>query len=118
MDTKEIVKKIVEYINAGKNVEAEEELYADDVLSVEQNGYSAQGKDMIIEKTKAAGANFEEFYGAKVTKAFAGKDNFLLEITIDAKPKGAERMTMSEYGFYKIKDGKISEEYFFMEPLS
>jgi ketosteroid isomerase-like protein len=118
MTTQEIVKKIVEYINAGKNVQAEEELYADDVLSVEQNGYSAQGKAAIIEKTKGAMANFEEFFGGGVTKAFVGKDHFLLEITMDVKPKGGERMKMTEYGFYKVKDGKISEEYFFAEPLA
>jgi hypothetical protein len=59
----------------------------------------------------------EEFFGGGVEKAFVGKDSFLLVITFDAKRKGEERTKVTEYGFYKVKDGKISEEYFFAMPL-
>lgn len=118
MNTQELVKKLVEYINAGKNVEAEEELYADNVFSAEQDGTVAEGKAAVIAKTKAFADSVEQFFGGGVETAYAGKDSFLLKIKMDFKPKNGERVTMEEYGFYKVKDGKVSEEYFFASPLA
>ncbi len=118
MTTEEIVQQLVKYINAGQNVQAEEELYADNVLSVEQNGYSVQGKEAVIAKTKGAFESFEAFHGGGVTTAFVGKDNFILEFKLDVTPKGGERMMMHEFGFYKLQDGKVVEEYFYAEPTN
>jgi hypothetical protein len=117
MTTEELVRKLVQYVNEGKNVQAEEELYAADVLSVEQNGYSVRGLEGVIAKTKAAGDMFEAIFSGGVEASFVGVDNFLLIFSMDVKPKGGERMTMKEYGFYKVKDGKVVEEYFFAQPL-
>lgn len=118
MTTREIVQKLMDYINAGKNVEAEEELYADDVVSVEQDGLVKKGKPEVVAATQKFGESVEQFFGGGVEKAYPGKDCFLLHFRMDFKPKGGERITMDEYGFYKVKDGKISEEYFFGKPLS
>lgn len=118
MENKELVNKLIEYINAGKNVQAEEELYADHVVSYEQDGRSASGKEAIIAKTKAAASWAEEFYGANVENAYVGKDSALLEIKMDFKPKGGERTQMSEFGFYKLADGKVVEEHFYAQPLA
>ena len=98
-------------------MQAEKELYSQDVRSFEQNGYSAKGLEAVIEKTKGAMGGFEEFYGGGVSQAFICADNFLLIFDMDFKPKGGERMQMKEYGFYKVQDGKVVEEYFFAEPL-
>ncbi len=116
MTTEEIVGKLVEYIKRGENVKAEEELYADSVVSFEQDGRSAHGKEAVIAKTKAAVEYIEEFHSVDVSKAWIGDNNFLLEITMDVTPKGGERVTMTELGFYKLTDGLVTEEYFFMQP--
>jgi ketosteroid isomerase-like protein len=118
MTTQEIAQKIIDYVKEGKNLQAEEELYADDVISVEQNGYTAKGKEAVMAKTKAAMEGNEETYGGGVTEAYIGADNFLFKFEIDMKPKGGERMTFKEWGFYKVKDGKVSEEYFLIEPMA
>lgn len=117
MTTEEIVKRLVQLVNEGKNLQAEEELYAPDVLSVEQNGHRVSGLEGVMAKTKSAMESFEEFYGGGVSRAFVGQDSFLLEFDLDVKPKGGERMRMLESGFYKVKDGKVSEEYFFAQAL-
>jgi hypothetical protein len=118
MTTEEIVKRLVALVAEGKNLQAEEELYAQDVISVEQNGYTVQGLEAVMAKTKSAHEGMEEFYGGGITKSYVGSDSFLLYFELDLKPKGGERTTMTEYGFYKVKDGKVSEEYFFVQPLS
>ena len=117
MTTQETVDRLLELIAQGKNVEAEQELYAQDVVSFEQDGRSATGLDAVIAKTKAAQEYFEEFYGGGVKTAYVGAKDFLLHFEMDVKPKGGERMTMVEFGFYKLNDeGKVSEEYFYMTP--
>ena len=118
MTTQEIVDRLIALVKEGKNVQAEEELYAQDVVSFEQNGYSTSGLEATIEKTKAAFANVEEMFGGGITQAYVGASSFLLVFEMDMKPKGGERMQAKEYGFYKVKDGKIAEEYFFAEPLA
>lgn len=117
MTTEELVHKLLDYIKQGKNVQAEEELYAEDIISVEQDGRIEKGKAAIIEKTKAAIAGIETFHGGGVSQTFVGPDCFLLEFDMDVTPKGGERMQMKEFGFYKVKDGKVVEEYFFMKAL-
>lgn len=118
MSTEQIVKRLVELVKEGKNVQAEEELYSQDVISVEQNGHSVKGLQPVIEKTKAAFEGIQESHGGGVSQAFVGADNFLLVFEMDITPKGGTRTQMKEYGFYKVKDGKIAEEYFFSQPLA
>lgn len=117
MTTQEVAQKIIQYIHEGKNLQAEEELYSQDVVSYEQDGRIEKGLEQVMNKTKEAMANIEEFFGVKVTQAFAGKESFLLEITMDMKPKGGERMQVSEFGFYKVENGKVTEEHFFMQKM-
>ncbi|MDB4940135.1 MAG: nuclear transport factor 2 family protein [Candidatus Doudnabacteria bacterium] len=118
METQELVKKLIEYVKAGENVKAEQELYAPDVVSFEQNGYSATGLDAVIEKTKGAMNHFDAVHGGGVTEAYVGKDSFLLIFDMDVTPKGGARMQMREYGFYKVKDGKVIEEHFYADKLA
>lgn len=118
MTTHELVGKLIDFINAGKNVQAEEELYADTVVSYEQDGTTAVGKAAVIAKTQAAFANIETFFGGGVQQAFVGTDSFLLVLSMDMQPKGGERMQITEYGYYRVADGKIVEERFFGVPLA
>ncbi len=118
MNTEQIVRRLIELVKEGKNVQAEEELYAQDVISVEQNGHTVTGLPGVIEKTKAAFAGVETVHNSGVEVAFAGVDSFLVVFDMDMTPKGGSRMQAKDYGFYKVKDGKISEEYFFSQPLA
>jgi len=117
MTTEEVAKKIVHYINEGKNLQAEDELYAEDIISYEQDGRVVKGLEGVIAKTKSSMENVEEFFGGGVVQTFVGPDTFLLDMQIDMKPKGGERMLFKEYGFYKVKDGKVVEEHFYMQPM-
>jgi len=113
MTTQEIADRLVELVNQGKNVDAEQELYAQDVISHEPDGRTEQGLDKIIEKTKNAFAAVEEMYGGGAKKVFVNQDTFLVIFEMDVKYKGGERMQMTEYGFYRVADGKVVEEYFY-----
>lgn len=113
MTTQEVADRLLVLVNEGKNLQAEEELYAQDVISYEQDGRTERSLEEIMAKTKAAMESFEEFYGAKNTLLAVNQDTFLMHFEMDVKPKGGERATMQEYGWYKVKDGKVTEEYFY-----
>ncbi len=53
-----------------------------------KNGYSVQGLQNVIAKTKSAIDSFEEMYGGGVETAFVGSDSFLLIFMMDVKPTG------------------------------
>jgi hypothetical protein len=118
MTTEELVKRLVQLVNEGKNLQAEEELYSHGVVSIEQDGTTAVGLEAVMAKTKAAGDMFEAFHGGGVKTAFVGKDSFLLEFSMDVTPKGGTRMQMEESGFYEVQNGKVVKETFFMQALS
>lgn len=113
MTTQEVANRLLDLVNEGKNLQAEEELYAQDVVSFEQDGSTERGLAKIMAKTKKAFASFDEFYGGTNTLIGVNQDSFIVSFEMDVKPKGGERTLMREYGWYKVEDGKISEEYFY-----
>lgn len=113
MTTQEIADRLVELYNQGKPTDAEKELYAKDSVSHEQSGLTVTGLDGIIEKTSGASNYYEEVYKNEAEKALVNQDTFLIKFNSDVKPKNGERSQGSEYGFYKVADGKIVEEYFY-----
>lgn len=113
MTTEEVANRLLDLVNEGKNLQAEEELYAQDVISYEQDGRTERGLDKIMAKTKSAIESFEEFFGGTNKLVGVNQDSFIMSFEMDVKPKGGERTLMREYGWYKVEDGKISEEYFY-----
>lgn len=114
MTTEQIAQRLVELYNDGKAVEAEKELYAQNVISHEQ--YTDQpisGLENIIAKTTAAFANATKVNRSEATKFFVNNDSFLVVFELDMVMKDGRVMKGTEYGFYKVSDGKVSEEYFF-----
>jgi hypothetical protein len=115
MTTQETANRLIELYNQGKALQAEEELYAESVVSYEQDeSRNAVGKEAVMAKTKAAFEALEEVYHSAAEKVMINGNAFLIIFKLDAKPKGGERFSVTEYGFYKLENGKVAEEYFFM----
>ena len=56
----------------------------------------------------------EEFHGVTISEPIVVANSFALKLDLDATMKGRGRSTMSEICLYKLKDGKIISEEFFM----
>ncbi|QCB47596.1 nuclear transport factor 2 family protein [Hydrogenophaga sp. PAMC20947] len=120
MNTMEIASKLVELCRQGKNTEALETLYADDVVSVEAGvppgmEREAKGLDAVKGKGKWWEDN-HEVHSATVTGPWPHDDRFVVGFQIDVthKPSG-QRMKMDEVGLYQVRDGKIVREEFFYD---
>lgn len=124
MNTSELGKSIVEYCRKGQFLEAVEEFYAEDVVSVE--GMSTPGMDRITRGKAAVLKKGEwwtenhEIHEFHVEGPFLaeGSDQFVVyfEVDVTNKPSG-QRFKGSEVGLYTVDGGKIKHEVFFAPPM-
>jgi len=117
MTTQDIANRLYELCKAGQYQQAQEELYAEDAISIEPvnspGPQSVKGRDEIIKKGEEFQNSIEEFHGGDVTAPIVLGNHIALGITLDATFKGMGRMKMEEIAVYEVKDGKIVKEQFF-----
>ncbi|MGB3080702.1 MAG: nuclear transport factor 2 family protein [Saprospiraceae bacterium] len=116
MTTKDVANRLVELCRNGQIFTAQEELYSDDINSIEPaHGMlpSAKGKKALNEKGAAFAAMIEERHGGSFSDPIVAGNYFTSAMVLDATIKGQGRMTMEELCVYEVKDGKIVTEQFF-----
>jgi ketosteroid isomerase-like protein len=119
----EIGTKLVALCQQGKNLEAIEQLYAPNVVSVEAAaapGFDqvVAGKEAVLAKSKFWSENTEVHSAETVGPFPHGDDRFAVIFRIDAtmKPTG-QRQKLEEIAVYQLKDDKIvREEFYFSTP--
>ncbi|MBV9670563.1 MAG: nuclear transport factor 2 family protein [Acidobacteriales bacterium] len=116
--TKEIGDKLVNLCRDGKNLEAVETLYSDNIVSVEASGppnspREMRGKNAIRDKHHWWFSNMEVH--SQVVEGPYPKDNqFIVVYKLDVTDKAAKkRFQMQEAGLYTVDNGKITREEFF-----
>jgi ketosteroid isomerase-like protein len=119
MTTAEVAEKLTSLCREGKNMEALETLYADDVISVEPVGSEQmpaeqQGLDAVRTKGQWWYDN-HEIHSGEVQGPYVGSgDTFAVHFKFDVtfKPTG-QRIAMEEMALYTVANGKIAREQFF-----
>lgn len=118
MSVNEIGKKLVALCQQGKNMEAIETLYDQNVVSVEAMSapgmdQTIKGLDAVLGKNKWWSQN-HEVHSGEAAGPFPHGDRFAVMFNYDVtnKPSG-RRMQMQEMGLYTVKDDKIVKEEFF-----
>lgn len=121
MSTLNVAKRLVELCRQGKYEQAQDELYADDAVSIEMEGMQSgalgnvEGLDAIREKGKRWGENIVEIHAASVGEPIVAGDWFAVTMAIDATYKDMGRVPMEEICVYQVRDGKIVREQFFYD---
>jgi hypothetical protein len=115
----EVAHKLVDLCRQGKNMEAIEQYYAQDVVSVESmSGPTMPSETKGLEDVKAKSAWWvenHEVHSAEVSEPLIGEGNqFALHFKYDVtnKPSG-RRMLMDEMGLYTVENAKVVREHFF-----
>jgi ketosteroid isomerase-like protein len=118
MNTLEIAKQLVDLCRQGKNMEALNTLFADELVSVEAGappGKEREARGLAAVKAKGEWwvAN-HEIHSASVTGPWPHDDRFIVGFQYDItnKPSG-QRMKLDEVGLYSVRNGKIVREEFF-----
>ncbi len=121
MATQKVAQRLVELCSAGKNLEAIQELYADNARHIEvMDGPGcprvSEGKANLLQKAEHF-ARTTTIHGASCGKPIVNGDQFIVPMTLDCTasegPMANQRMTLSESALYTVKNGKITEGKFF-----
>lgn len=121
MTTQEVADKLSSYCKQGQFTEAINELYHDDIVSVEPNGApmkEVRGLEAVKQKTEHFNGMVEEVNGMEVSDPIVGDKFFAISMKMDVTFKGAPRNTMEEICLYKTENGKIVWEQFFFTPMN
>ena len=116
MTTKQVADRLVELCRQGKIFETQEELYADDCISIESDNApvkEVKGKQAIYEKGKMFESMIEQFHSAEISDPIIAGNRFAIAWVMDVTMKDRGRSKMEEVCLYQVKDGKIVSEQFF-----
>jgi hypothetical protein len=121
MTTQEVANRYHELATQGKWFEIQDELFADDVKSIEPadapSRYrylrSAEGKANVRKKAEAWVSRIEKLYSQYFTEPVVGGNYFALGWGVDVDVAGLGRRKIDEIMLYEVKDGRIVLEQFF-----
>ena len=119
MTTNDIGKRLAELCKKGEFETAQKELFAEDVVSIEPFPSPAFEKETrgLIEIIKK-GHKFEEMventHSINISEPLVAANSIAFTLEMDVTMKGKQRDKMKELCVYKVKDGKIISEEFFM----
>jgi ketosteroid isomerase-like protein len=117
MTTQEVANRFQELATQGNWAQIQEELYADNAVSIEppdsQGLKSVEGKDAIKKKGEEFQQMTEEVHSGYSTDPVVAGRFFSVAMGMDCTMKGMGRMKMDEIAVYEVKDGQIVKEHFF-----
>lgn len=113
MTAHEIGQQLVDLFNKGEMGPIYQNLYSNDVLSIEADGKEYKGMDAINAKNEWWEQTMES-HSAEAKGPFPHGDQFAVIYNMDVTEKeSGTRFVMEEVGVYTVKDGRIVEERFF-----
>lgn len=117
MTTGEIAERFNELAQQEKWFEIQEELFSDNVKSIDPPnspyfGY-AEGKANVRKKGEEFGKKIETLHGASTTEPVLGSNHFAVGRKVDVTVKEHGRIQIDEIMLYEVEDGQIISEQFF-----
>jgi hypothetical protein len=118
MKIDEIAHHFVNWRNTNNAGKLRAELYSPDIESIEEWNTSEIARVKGMEGLKKKGQSLSqqfEVHNIKASNAVVADNWFSVKFEIDTTDKkSGKRSTLSEIGVYKVDDGKIVKEYYFM----
>ncbi len=121
MNTQQVADRLVELCRKGDYDKAQQELYANDAVSIEPDGLppGALGNARGMDEIRKKGAQFQEMIEAvhdnRVGDPVVAGNWFSVPMGMDVTMKGRGRMDMNEIAVYQVRDGKVVHEQFFYD---
>jgi ketosteroid isomerase-like protein len=119
MTINEVADRLVQLCARGQFEEAQTELFAEDATSIEPYETpglpkETRGLPAILEKGKKFTEMVETMHDLEVSPPIVAKESFAVTMRMNVTMKGQGDMDMTEICLYKVKDGKIVSEEFFI----
>jgi len=117
LTTKEVAARFSELAKQEKWFEIQDELFADDVKSIDPPhspyfGY-AEGKASVRKKGEDFVKRIEAAHKRYTTEPVVGGNHFAVGREVDITVQGHGRIQINQIMMYEVKDGRIISEQFF-----
>ena len=113
----EVAARFNELAQQEKWFEIQDELFADNVRSIEPAGAkdlpNAEGKENVRKKGEDWVKRIEAVHKLHTTEPVVGSNHFAVAREMDIAVQGLGRLQMNEIMLYEVKDGEIVSEQFF-----
>ena len=117
LTTREIAARFNQLAQQEKWFEIQDELFADDVRSIEPANSpwfkNETGKATVRKKGEDWVKRIEAAHSRHTTQPIIGSNHFAVVRDVDITVKGLGRIQISELMLYEVKDGRIVLEQFF-----
>lgn len=117
LTTQEVAARYHELAQQEKWFEIQDDLFAEDVKSVEppdsQFFKNAEGRMLVRKKGEDWGKRIEAVHRTSTTPPVVGGDHFAVGREVDITVKGLGRIQMNEVMLYRVSAGRIVLEQFF-----
>jgi len=117
MTTLDLANQLVALCREGKNEQAINDLFAENVVSIEANESMGpkfvEGKKAVMAKIKSFHDRVEAFHDQKISEPVIGGTYFSVSWMVDITFKGQGRSQMNEICVYNVINGKVVSEQFF-----
>lgn len=121
MTTQEIANRLVELSREGKWEQIYQELFSEEIVSIEPDGGpwgKVQGFEALAKKAKEWENMVEEFHSMEISDPIVAENFFSCTMKSKVTMKGtSEPINMDEICVYNVKDGKVVSEQFFYTPM-
>jgi limonene-1,2-epoxide hydrolase len=119
MSTQTVATRLAELCRQGKFEAAQQELFAEDAVSIEPRetpefAKETKGLRAIIEKGHKFESMVEQVHGCTASAPLIAGNAFALTLEMDVTMTGRGRVKLEEVCVYEVKDGKVVSEHFFM----
>ena len=117
MNAQQVASRLVQLCREGKNVEAINELYDDNIVSIEPDGSPMAGKTVgkqaVLESTNRWFDSVEQLHNVAISNPLVSDNFFACTMNVDATYKEHGRNVMNELCVFEVRDGKIVNDQFF-----
>jgi len=117
MNAQQVASRLVQLCREGKNVEAINELYDDNIVSIEPDGSpmpeKTVGKQAVLESTNRWFDSVEQLHSVEISNPLVSDGFFACTMKIDATYKEHGRNVMNELCVFEVRDGRIVSDQFF-----
>jgi hypothetical protein len=111
-----VANRLVELCRKGQVLQAQEELFDENVISHEAAGSPAPpaiGKAAVLEKGRNFASMIEKRHGGSFSDPIVGGNYFSIVCKLDADLKGQGKVVWDEICVFGVKDGKVISENFY-----
>jgi len=115
MSTTTIAKRLIELCREGKFPQAQKELYADNITSIETDGSKRSGLEVLLIKEQKFLDSLEKIHRIEFSDPIVAGSYFSARLMMEIEIKNIGHKQFEELCIYRVLNDKVVSEQFFRD---